>query len=88
MLVEDPVPAGLPGPSFSVTECLEEELAQSMGLVNDFEAKAGTVFSDDELQKEMTEIDKAALRLLYHPELRAGMTEAEVRRTLDRILED
>ncbi|MDJ0685871.1 MAG: DUF2927 domain-containing protein [Alphaproteobacteria bacterium] len=90
VLVESPAPSGLPGPVVSVADCLEEELAQSMGLANDFPNKPGTVFSDDPLQvqRQLTEIDKAALRLLYHPKLQAGMTESEVRRTLDRILED
>lgn len=59
--------------------CLHEEIAQGLGLPNDYHRARPSIFNDDEEFALLTRMDEAMLRLLYHPSLRPGMTEAEAR---------
>lgn len=59
--------------------CIHEELAQALGLPNDSNAARPSIFNDDEEYALLTRQDELMLRLLYHPSLRPGMTEAEAR---------
>ena len=59
--------------------CLHEELAQSLGLANDYPRARPSVFNDDMEFALLTPQDEAMLRLLYSPLLTPGMTEAEAR---------
>lgn len=55
--------------------CIEEELAQAMGLANDSPLARPSIFNDDEDFAVMTRHDEALLRILYDPLLSPGMTE-------------
>ncbi len=68
--------------------CIEEELAQVMGLVNDDDRVRPSVFNDDEEFALLTTHDELLLRVLYDSRLRAGMTGAEAMPIVARIIED
>lgn len=59
--------------------CLQEELAQGLGLGNDSRLARPSIFNDDNEFATLTRMDEVLLRMLYSPELRPGMTETEAR---------
>lgn len=54
--------------------CIEEELAQGMGLANDSPEARPSIFNDDEEFALLTRHDALLLQILYDPQLRPGMT--------------
>jgi hypothetical protein len=69
-----------------VRDCLHEELAQSMGPLNDLYRLPDSVFNDDNFQAVLTGFDMLILRLHYSADLQNGMTKAEVAVRLPMIL--
>ena len=69
-----------------VRDCLHEELAQSMGPLNDLFRLPDSVFNDDNFNSVLTGFDMLMLRVHYAPDLRSGMNEAEVAARLPAIL--
>ncbi|EEW26393.1 DUF2927 domain-containing protein [Rhodobacter ferrooxidans] len=69
-----------------VRDCLHEELAQAMGPLNDLYSLSDSVFNDDNFHTTLTGFDMLVLRAHYAPELRSGMTEAEVAALLPDLL--
>lgn len=65
--------------------CVHEELAQGMGLANDFPHARPSIFNDDEEFALLTRHDELLLHLLYDPRLRPGMTEATARPIIETI---
>lgn len=65
--------------------CIEEELAQGMGLCNDSDAARPSLFNDDEEYGVLTRHDEMLLRMLYDDSLRPGMSPAQVGRRIDQI---
>jgi hypothetical protein len=61
------------------TACIEEELAQAMGLPNDCDEADPSIFNDNLAYAILTRRDEILLRMLYNPALSSGMTPAEVR---------
>ncbi|PTV95564.1 hypothetical protein C8J27_104202 [Rhodobacter aestuarii] len=59
--------------------CVHEELAQGLGLANDYPHARPSIFNDDEEFALLTRHDELLLRMLYDPRLRPGMAEAEAR---------
>ncbi|WP_299396082.1 DUF2927 domain-containing protein [Pelagibius sp.] len=57
--------------------CLVQEVTQVLGLMNDLDPTADSIFSDSGRQVALTERDRLLLRLLYDPTLRPGMSWAE-----------
>lgn len=57
--------------------CVEEEMAQAMGLPNDDPNVRPSVFNDDQEFALLTGHDEALLKILYDDRLSAGMTEAQ-----------
>jgi len=66
--------------------CIEEEIAQTMGLARDDPAARPSIFNDDEEFALMTRHDAALLSLLYDPRLEPGMTAGEAVPVVRRIL--
>ncbi|MEO1548900.1 MAG: DUF2927 domain-containing protein [Pseudomonadota bacterium] len=58
--------------------CIHEEIAQSMGLVNDSLEARPSIFNDDYEFALLTRHDEVLLAMLYDPALRPGMTATEV----------
>ena len=69
-----------------IRDCLHEELAQALGPLNDVYRLPDTVFNDDNFHTVLTGFDMLMLQVTYAPELRSGMTRAEVEARLPRIL--
>ena len=65
--------------------CIHEELAQGMGLANDYPRARPSIFNDDEEFALLTRHDELLLQILYDPRLRPGMTEAEARPIVEQI---
>ena len=69
-----------------VRDCLNEELAQALGPLNDLYRLSDSVFNDDNFHGVLTGFDMLMLRVHYAPELANGMTEAEVAARLPGVL--
>ncbi|MEL6775219.1 MAG: DUF2927 domain-containing protein [Pseudomonadota bacterium] len=57
--------------------CIEEEMAQAMGLPNDHPRVRPSVFNDDQEFALLTGHDEALLKILYDKRLDPGMTEGQ-----------
>lgn len=75
-------------PAFTRLSCVQEEMAQAMGLPNDSAEARPSLFNDSKEFALLTEHDAILLRMLYDPRLRPGMTSAEVRPLLPDIARD
>ncbi|WP_171129981.1 MULTISPECIES: DUF2927 domain-containing protein [unclassified Ruegeria] len=69
-----------------IRDCLHEELAQSLGPLNDLYHLPDSVFNDDNFHTILTGFDMLILRTAYAPELRSGMTRDQVAAVLPGIL--
>ena len=69
-----------------VRACLNEEIAQALGPVNDLYRVADTVFNDDNRHTILTSFDMLMLRVLYDRDLRSGMSQTQVQLRLPGIL--
>ncbi len=67
-------------------DCLHEEIAQALGPVNDLYRLSDSVFNDDNFHTVLTGFDMLILRAYYAPELKSGMTKAQVTTRLPAIL--
>ena len=72
-------------PDLLRTSCIQEELAQGLGLSNDYALARPSIFNDDEEFGLMTTHDELLLRMLYDRRLRPGMGEAEARPIVEVI---
>ena len=69
-----------------VRDCLQEEIAQALGPLNDLYHLTDSVFNDDNFHTILTGFDMLVLRATYAPELRSGMSKEEVAARLPAIL--
>jgi len=67
-------------------DCLHEEIAQALGPLNDVYRLENSVFNDDNMNMVLTGFDMLILRAYYAPELKNGMTKAEVAARLPGVL--
>lgn len=75
-------------PQFTKLSCVQEEMAQAMGLPNDsFEARP-SLFNDEKEFALLTEHDAMLLRMLYDPRLTTGMSASEALPLLPAIAAD
>jgi len=65
--------------------CIHEELAQALGLPNDRDSVAPSIFNDNEEYALLTGHDENLLRILYDPRLQVGMTRTEARPIIHAI---
>ncbi|OCX66706.1 hypothetical protein BFP70_00670 [Thioclava sp. SK-1] len=68
--------------------CLHEELAQGLGLANDYPRARPSIFNDDEEFALLTRHDELLLQILYDPRLRPGMNEAQARPIVSQIAKE
>lgn len=57
--------------------CIQEELVQTLGLLNDDAAARPSIFNDDQEFALLTRHDEYLLRILYDPRLEYGMSAEE-----------
>ncbi len=74
------------GSAQEARDCLHEELAQALGPINDLYRLSDSVFNDDNFNNTLTGFDMLILRATYAPEIKAGMSKAEVAARLPGIL--
>ncbi len=72
-------------PDLLRTSCIQEELAQGLGLSNDYALARPSIFNDDEEFGLLTRHDELLLHMLYDRRLRPGMDEAEARPIVEQI---
>lgn len=63
-------------PDLLLKSCVEEELAQTLGLFNDDSSIRPTIFNDDQEFALLTQHDGLLLQILYDDRLETGMTPA------------
>lgn len=69
-----------------IRDCLHEEIAQAIGPLNDLYRLGDSVFNDDNFHTVLTGFDMLILRAYYSPQLRSGMTRAQVAERIPGIL--
>jgi hypothetical protein len=69
-----------------IRDCLNEEIGQALGPLNDLWRLTDSVFNDDNFQTVLTGFDMLMLRASYAPELASGMTRSEVSARVPAIL--
>jgi len=67
-------------------DCIVEELTQVMGLPNDSVAVYPSIFNDRSIDTYLTGLDYLLLKMAYHPLLKPGMSESQVKKQLPAIL--
>lgn len=67
--------------------CIHEELAQTMGLMNDDDEVRPSIFNDDQEFALLTEHDEYLLRILYDVRLKTGMEAADALPLVPAIIE-
>lgn len=65
--------------------CIQEEMAQAMGLPNDSDGAKPSIFNDNEEFGVLTDHDMMLLRILYDHRLKPGMTLKQVTPVLPAI---
>lgn len=71
-----------------IFHCLLEETVQTIGLPNDTSILRPSIFSDHDRLDAPSRSDEIVIRALYDDRLSGGMTPAEVRPVLRRVIED
>jgi len=73
-------------PDEMLASCVEEELAQVMGLINDHPEARPSIFNDDQEFALLTEHDEHLLRILYDDRLEPGMSVERAMPVVERIV--
>lgn len=66
--------------------CIVEEITQVLGLPNDSDKAYPSIFNDHSPEDLLSPLDVVLLKLLYEPELKAGMTKVEAKPVVKKIL--
>ena len=73
-------------PDLLLDACIEEELSQVMGVLNDDEQVRPSIFNDDQEFALLTDHDTQLLRMLYDPRIKPGMSPDEAMPIIRDIL--
>ncbi len=73
---------------FIFLDCAYEEVLQALGPINDTDSVPWTMFNDNVSMGYFDLYDQYILNILYHPEIKAGMTVREVNAVLPQVLAD
>lgn len=65
--------------------CFHEEIAQGLGLPNDWDKARPSIFNDDNEFALLTPMDELLLKILYDPQLRPGMRPEQARPIVEAI---
>ncbi|HEX2215840.1 MAG TPA: DUF2927 domain-containing protein [Xanthobacteraceae bacterium] len=74
--------------SFIFLDCAYEEILQALGPIRDDPSVRWSMFNDDVQMGFFSIYDQYLLNVLYHRSIRPGMTKAEVRSVLPKIMPD
>ncbi len=75
-------------PPYIVRACLNEEIGQALGPVNDLYYVADSIFNDDNVHNRLTDFDILMLRVLYNDRLEVGMNKTQASAIAASILND
>ncbi|MCF6304055.1 MAG: DUF2927 domain-containing protein [Rhodobacteraceae bacterium] len=75
-------------PPYIVRACLNEEIGQALGPVNDLYYVADSIFNDDNVHNRLTGFDLLMLRVLYDDRLQLGMGKAQTTAIAATILSE
>ncbi len=75
-------------PPYIVRACLNEEVGQALGPVNDLYYVADSIFNDDNVHTRLTGFDLLMLRVLYDKRLKTGMSNAQAAPIVSAILNE
>ena len=68
--------------------CIIEEMAQSLGLLNDDPRASPSIFNDDGVYQALTSHDELLLQVLYDPRIQPGMTRRGVVPLAEQVIAD
>ena len=68
-----------------IRDCMHEELAQALGPLNDLYSLQNSIFNDDNMNATLTSYDMMMLKAYNAPELKNGMSRAEVAQRLPAV---
>ena len=88
LTVRDSATIFIPGDAApqEVRDCLHEELAQTLGPLNDLYRLPDSVFNDDNIHAVLTGFDMLMLRAIYAPEMRNGMSRQQAAAAIGPLL--
>ncbi|GGE44843.1 DUF2927 domain-containing protein [Actibacterium pelagium] len=69
-----------------IRDCLNEEIAQALGPVNDLYRLHDSVFNDDNMHTVLTSFDMLILRAFYDPAMPTGLTRNEAAARIPGVL--
>lgn len=75
-------------PKDYIRACVVEELAQILGLANDYDKAEPSIFNDKSPYTELTEHDRLMLRMLYDKRMPIGMPRVQALKTGLAILNE
>jgi len=70
-----------------LVSCIVEELTQIMGLPNDSDKVFPSIFNDKSSNELLSGLDYILLKILYHPDLKIGLREKNVRGIVNNIIQ-
>ena len=82
------IPVDLARSRGKLLACIVEEITQALGLPNDSEYAFPSIFNDHTPEELLAPLDIILLKLLYEPELKAGMTLSEAKPIIKRIVRE
>ena len=68
--------------------CIVEETTQAMGLPNDSDRVHPSIFNDSNNIKDLTAHDRLLIRLLYHRDMKPGMSKTAALRAARELIPD
>jgi hypothetical protein len=74
--------------AFTFRDCAYEEVLQALGPINDTDTVPWTMFNDAVRTGSFGVYDQLLLNILYDPRIRPGMSAAEVKALLPKVLPD
>ncbi|MDK9739828.1 DUF2927 domain-containing protein [Vibrio sp. D404a] len=80
------IPVDLARSRGKLLACVVEEITQALGLPNDSEHAYPSIFNDHTPEELLAPLDVVLLKLLYEPELQAGMSLSEVKPIVKRLV--
>ena len=72
-------------PNLMRKACIQEEVAQSLGLTNDSHIARPSIFNDDDEFATLTKFDEILLQILYDDRLPPGIPRAEAHHLVEQI---
>lgn len=82
------IPVDLARSRGKLLACVVEEITQALGLPNDSEHAYPSIFNDHTPEELLAPLDVVLLKLLYEPDLKAGMTLSEVKPVVKRLVKE